>query len=92
MTAPSTREKLDDPRERMREVRAHGDAIRKFEAAHPNPHLDFPDKWVGVYRDEVVTADTLDALFEELKRREIPRIKTFVHFVDRDPDAFYYPG
>ena len=73
---------------RARGARYYGDAIRRFDATHPDPHMDFPDKWVGVYRDEVVTADTLDDLFEELERRAIPRIKTFVRFVDRDPDAF----
>ena len=92
MAEPGTRELLGDLREAERAVRAYGDAIRRFDAAHPNPHVDFPDKWVGVYEDEVVTADTIDELFDELEHRAIPRIKTFVRFVDRDPDAFYYPG
>jgi hypothetical protein len=92
MTGESTLELFGDLRKAEREVRAYGDAIRRFDATHPNPHMDFPDKWVGVYENEIVTADTLDELFEELERRAIPRIKTFVRFVDRDPDTFYYPG
>ena len=92
MTRKRTLELLGDLREAERDVRAYGDAIRGFDAAHPNPHVDFPDKWVGVYGDEIVTAETLEGLFEELERRAIPRMKTFVRFVDRDPDAFYYPG
>ena len=47
MADVSTLELLGDLREAEREVRAYGDAIRRFDATHPDPHVDFPDKWVG---------------------------------------------
>ena len=43
MAEPDTRELPGDLREAERAVRAYGDAIRRFDATHPNPHVDFPD-------------------------------------------------
>ena len=90
MTAPSTREKPEELRERMREVRAYGDAIRNFYAEHPNLHDDFPDQWVAVYGETVLNSDDFDDLLAEMDRQGLPRGQTFVRFVGREPEIYVF--
>ena len=90
MTAPSTLEQPGDLREHMRESQAYEDAIRNFYAAHPDLEGDFPDKWIAVYRDQVLARDTFDDLLQEVDRRGIPRASTFIRFVDREPTGYVF--
>ncbi len=92
MTKPLTPELREELKEGARQVKAYGDAIRRFDAKYPDAHIHFPDKWVAIHNDDILTADTLDDVLAELDCRKIPRERTHVRFIDSDPDAFYYPG
>lgn len=83
----STRELIGDLREAASEARAFDRAVGDFFARHPNLHEDYPDQWIAVHRDTVLAASDLDELLGELDRRGIPRERTLVRFVEREPQT-----
>ena len=83
----STLELIGDPRAAAREARAFDRAIDDFLARHPNIHEDYPDQWIAVHRDAVLANADLDELLGEMDRRGIPRERTHVRFVEREPRA-----
>lgn len=85
--AGSTRELIGDLREAASEARAFDRAIGDFFSRHPHLHEDYPDQWIAVHRDTVLTASDLDELLGELDRRGIPRERTLVRFVEREPQT-----
>lgn len=81
----STLELIGDLREAAREARDFDRAGGDFFARHPDLHEDYPDEWIAVHRDTVLAASDLDELLGELDRRGIPRERTLVRFVEREP-------
>lgn len=83
----STLKLIGDLRAATREARAFDRAIDAFLARHPNIHEDYPDQWIAVHGDVVLANGDLGELLGELDRRGIPRERTHVRFVEREPRA-----
>ena len=83
----STRELIGDLRKAASEARAFDRAVRDFFALHPHLHEDYPDQWIAVHRDTVLAASNLDELLGEMDRHGIPRGRTLVRFVEREPQT-----
>lgn len=46
----------------------------------------YPNQWIAVYQGDVrATADTLEALLDELKKRSIPADKAIVRYIEDNP-------
>ncbi len=84
MTEAEVRELIGDPEEVARELEAFSRSEQFFWDNHERFLTECPDKWVAVRGDDVLVADTLEALLAELDRNDIPRGQAFVELVTTD--------
>lgn len=74
-------ELIGDPEQLARELEAFSRAEQSFWRNHDRFLREHPDKWVAIRGDDVLIADTLEALLSELDRNGIRRGEAFVEFV-----------
>ena len=54
-------------------------------SSHQRLVEEYASQWIGVYRKNVVgNAESLDALIEQLKERDIPLGETFIRFISEE--------
>lgn len=74
-------ELIGDPEQLARELEAFSRAEQFFWGNYDRFLREHADKWVAIHDDDVLVADTLDALLAELDRNGIQRGQAFVEFV-----------
>lgn len=81
LTEDEVLELIGDPEQAARETEAFSRSAQFFSSNHTSFVKKYPDKWVAVHGDDVLAADTLEALFGDLKRKDIPRGQAVIRFV-----------
>lgn len=84
LTEAEVRELIGDPEEVAQRLEAFSRSEQFFWDNHERFVEECPDKWVAVHGDDVLVADSLEALLAELDRNDIPRGQTFVELVTTD--------
>ena len=77
-----------DPEREARLQRFHEDVVW-FSAHRKELTAQYPDRWVAVYRKEVVGAhEDIEELSKHLKASHVPNGRAYVHFAAAKPKAW----
>ncbi len=74
-------ELIGDPEQHVREMEVFSQSVQVFWDHHESLLKEHPDSWVAVHKDEILVAETSEALFKAMERAGIPRGQAFVRFV-----------
>ena len=74
---------LGDPEEVARDLLALSRAARALSSDNPRFIDQYPEKWVAIHGQEVLAADDLDDLLEDLDIRGISREGVIVRHITR---------
>ena len=74
-------ELIGDPEQLARELEAFSRSEQFFWRNHDRFLREHPDRWIAISGEDVLVADTLEALLADLDRGGIQRGQAFVEFV-----------
>ena len=77
------------PAQIVDELTAFAESERVLSSDHPRLITVYPEKWVGVFKGEVVASDgDKEALSAKLVAQGVPVAQTIVRFIDRSEKTF----
>jgi len=82
--AAELRRAVGDPNAVAKDLRRFRRDAKLLSSNHLRFIDEYPEKWVAVCNGNVVAADSLDDLLEEVDARGIPRGQVIVRHIDRE--------
>ncbi len=72
---------LGDREQMAREMAEYHAAAVGFEENLPSYLASYPDQWIAVLDDEILADQDIEAVFEQLDQRGIPRHRAYMKFI-----------